>query len=531
MGSTVANIMDKSPLDKIPERPPTPFFNVESSVEESSLPDDTSNDPSESVLESDDSSDEQERVDTTTSRLRRASSLSETKKLVQKLTDDSASIMLKASSSHYDFASTAYEVRMLTNNISKSKVKLQHGNIMIITKLSDVSLVYLMRELVEWLLTHFPDSAIYIQDVFKNSGKFDADELCSECSAHSARLRYWNEEFIRKNDLLFDVCMTLGGDGTVLFASSLFQRNVPPTISFSLGSLGFLTHFKFEDFKKDIPELFSKKVRTNLRMRLKCRVYRRGKPQYNPLTRKMIYPIEFVAEHTVLNELTIDRGPSPYISMLELYGDGSLLTVAQSDGIIIATPTGSTAYSLSAGGSLVYPTVNAISVTPICPHTLSFRPIILPDSMNLKIKVSPKARNTSWVSFDGRYRKELLQGEFVTITTSPYMFPTVESSPTEFIDSIRRTLNWNSREEQKSFTSVLSSRNREKFVSEMNRANMEVSDEFVERGAYDSAPHIATGRFPDGDTPHVRINDIPEVVPTITFKEGKASLRPAKFEM
>ena len=245
----------------------------------------------------------------------------------------------------------------------------------------------------------------------------------------------------------------------------------------------------------------------------------------------MIYPIEFVAEHTVLNELTIDRGPSPYISMLELYGDGSLLTVAQSDGIIIATPTGSTAYSLSAGGSLVYPTVNAISVTPICPHTLSFRPIILPDSMNLKIKVSPKARNTSWVSFDGRYRKELLQGEFVTITTSPYMFPTVESSPTEFIDSIRRTLNWNSREEQKSFTSVLSSRNREKFVSEMNRANMEVSDEFVERGAYDSAPHIATGRFPDGDTPHVRINDIPEVVPTITFKEGKASLRPAKFEM
>ena len=103
------------------------------------------------------------------------------------------------------------------------------------------------------------------------------------------------------------------------------------------------------------------------------------------------------AEYHVLNELTIDRGPSAFISMLEVFGDNSLLTVAQADGLIIATPTGSTAYSLSAGGSLVYPSVNAIAVTPICPHTLSFRPIILPDSMKLKVKVPLNSRALSLI--------------------------------------------------------------------------------------------------------------------------------------
>lgn len=144
-------------------------------------------------------------------------------------------------------------------------------------------------------------------------------------------------------------------------------------------------------------------------------------------------------------ELVIDRGPSPYVSNLELYGDDDLLTVVQADGCIFSTPTGSTAYSLSAGGSLVHPDIPAILLTPICPHTLSFRPMLLNDSMLLRVSVPRSSRATAYCAFDGKGRIELKQGDHVTIAASQYPFPTVLSSGTEWFDSIARTLRWNSR--------------------------------------------------------------------------------------
>ena len=260
-------------------------------------------------------------------------------------------------------------------------------------------------------------------------------------------------EFIEKNNNLIDLVITLGGDGTVLYVSNIFQENVPPVMSFSLGSLGFLTNFEFENYDKSLEKLFTKKITTKLRMRLSCIVFREETGE--------------ITERQVLNELVIDRGPSPFISNLEVYGNGSLLTVAQADGLIIATPTGSTAYSLSAGGSLVYPEVNALCITPICPHTLSFRPIILPDSMILTIKVPKDSRSTAWCSFDGKNRLELFKGDKVYIRASEYSFPTVEAKKTEFIDSIRRSLNWNQREPQKSLGHLLSGKNKSKYEKEI----------------------------------------------------------------
>ena len=109
----------------------------------------------------------------------------------------------------------------------------------------------------------------------------------------------------------------------------------------------------------------------------------------------------------VLNDLVVDRGPSPYVSLLELFGDEHHMTTVQADGLCVATPTGSTAYSLSAGGSLVHPEIPALLISPICPHTLSFRPMLLPDSMELRIVVPYNSRSTAWASFDGRGRVEL----------------------------------------------------------------------------------------------------------------------------
>lgn len=108
--------------------------------------------------------------------------------------------------------------------------------------------------------------------------------------------------------------------------------------------------------------------------------------------------------YNVLNEAVIDRGPAPYLAIVDIDCDNQYLTTMQGDGIIFATPTGSTAYSLAAGGSMVHPAVPAILLTPICAHTLSFRPLLLPDSSVLVGTVPEDSRSTSWVSFDGKFR-------------------------------------------------------------------------------------------------------------------------------
>jgi len=164
-------------------------------------------------------------------------------------------------------------------------------------------------------------------------------------------------------------------------------------------------------------------------------------------------PVEYFE---VLNDLVIDRGPSPYVSMLELFGDEHHMTTVQGDGLTISTPTGSTAYSLSAGGSLVHPEIPAILITPIAPHTLSFRPMLLPDSMEVRICVPFNSRSTAWASFDGRGRVELKQGDHIKVTASKYPFPTVcaDKQSTDWFHAISRTLKWNERERQKSFVVV-----------------------------------------------------------------------------
>lgn len=109
----------------------------------------------------------------------------------------------------------------------------------------------------------------------------------------------------------------------------------------------------------------------------------------------------------ILNEIVIDRGPNPTLSQTELYVDDTFLTSVAADGVCIATPTGSTAYSLAAGGSLVHPELPGMLVSVICAHSLTFRPLILPDSIVLRVGVPYNARHSSHVSFDGRQRTEL----------------------------------------------------------------------------------------------------------------------------
>ncbi|KAF2729376.1 ATP-NAD kinase [Polyplosphaeria fusca] len=348
--------------------------------------------------------------------------------------------------SHSRLMQTATGVREISKQLQRRPIKMSVRNVMIVTKARDNELVHLTRELCEWLLCtprYGSDVGVnvYVDHKLRKSKRFDMPSLLAKDSRFASMLRFWTPDLCWESPEKFDLVLTLGGDGTVLYTSWLFQRIVPPILSFSLGSLGFLTNFQFNEFKEALGKVMGDAgMRVNLRMRFTCTVYRYQK-NAAPGTPQHIEAEQF----EVLNELVIDRGPSPYVSNLELYGDNNLLTVVQADGVIFSTPTGSTAYSLSAGGSLVHPDIPAITLTPICPHTLSFRPMLLTDSMLLRVQVPRNSRATAYCAFDGKGRVELRQGDHVTIAASQYPFPTVLSQPTEWFDSISRTLRWNTR--------------------------------------------------------------------------------------
>lgn len=347
------------------------------------------------------------------------------------------------SMSHSRMVQTATGVREVSKQLQRRPIKRAVRNVMIVTKARDNQLVLLTRELATWLLSkprYGSDLGVnvYVDAKLRNSKRFDAAGIVASNPRFEHMLKYWTPDLCWSQPEKFDLVLTLGGDGTVLFTSWLFQRIVPPVLSFSLGSLGFMTTFEFEKYKQHLDRVMGDAgMKINLRMRFTCTVWRRG-TIVNALG-------EGGESFEVLNELVIDRGPSPYVSNLELYGDDELLTVVQADGCIFSTPTGSTAYSLSAGGSLVHPDIPAILLTPICPHTLSFRPMVLSDTMALRVAVPASSRATAYCSFDGKGRIELRQGDHVTIAASQYPFPTVTRTDTEWFDSVSRTLRWNVR--------------------------------------------------------------------------------------
>lgn len=364
----------------------------------------------------------------------------------QKVFDDADEEEEEDEYSHSRLMQTATSVREISKQLQRRPIKRAVRNVMIVTKARDNNLVYLTRDLAQWLLStprYGSDLGVtvYVDAKLRHSKRFNAAGLISQEPRFQHMLKFWTPDVCWTSPEKFDLVLTLGGDGTVLFTSWLFQRVVPPVLSFCLGSLGFLTAFEFDRFKEHLTRVMGDGgMRVNLRMRFTCTVWRADtSPGAEPDA------AEEGEQFEVLNELVIDRGPSAYVSNLELYGDNELLTVVQADGCIFSTPTGSTAYSLSAGGSLIHPSIPAILLTPICPHTLSFRPMVLSDALSLRIAVPTKSRSSAYCSFDGKGRIELRQGDYVTLEASQYPFPTVMSSSNEWVESVQRALRWNVR--------------------------------------------------------------------------------------
>lgn len=216
-----------------------------------------------------------------------------------------------------------------------------------------------------------------------------------------------------------DLVVTLGGDGTILHAASLFSLGaVPPVLSFSMGTLGFLLPFHIDDFVKGLEAVFQGKATILNRMRLSCTFYDKDR-------KKIGFGDD---EWQVMNEIALHRGSSPHLNTIDIYVDGQHLTEAVSDGVIVSTPTGSTAYSLSAGGPIVHPSLSAVVLVPICPRSLSFRPLVFPSSSSVTLRINDRSRAAAGVSMDGRVSHVLNPGESVTVQASPYPVPCINRS-------------------------------------------------------------------------------------------------------
>eukprot|EP00252_Welwitschia_mirabilis_P002532 TRINITY_DN1249_c0_g4_i1.p1 TRINITY_DN1249_c0_g4~~TRINITY_DN1249_c0_g4_i1.p1 ORF type:complete len:366 (-),score=63.43 TRINITY_DN1249_c0_g4_i1:227-1324(-) len=305
--------------------------------------------------------------------------------------------------------------------------------------------VLLLKKLGQELMEEAKQVASYLYYKEKMNVVVEPEvhDMFSRVPGFSFVQTFYNHDISDLHDRV-DFVACLGGDGVILHASNLFRQAVPPVVSFSLGSLGFLTAHHFKDYEKDLSAIIHGNSRVGvyitLRMRLRCQIFRNGKPAPGK-------------EFEILNEVVVDRGSSPYLCKIECYERNCLITKVQADGVIVATPTGSTAYSTSAGGSMVHPNVPCMLFTPICPHSLSFRPVILPDSAQLILKVPEDARSNAWVSFDGKKRQQLLKGDSVHVSMSEHPLPTVNKSDQtgDWFQSLVHCLNWNERLEQKSF--------------------------------------------------------------------------------
>ncbi|KAL2011454.1 hypothetical protein VTN00DRAFT_4172 [Thermoascus crustaceus] len=362
----------------------------------------------------------------------------------------------------------AWNVRKLSKKLGSIKLKLTVRTVFLVTKAHDESLVTLTREVTQWLLSKDRDTqyTVYVEKRLEAHPTFDAAGLIQEEPSAEGRLKYWDNQLAQEYPQMFDFVITLGGDGTVLYTSWLFQRIVPPVLSFSLGSLGFLTKFDFDNYQKTLTSAFRDGVIVSLRLRFECTIMRsKTREQDQGAKRDLVEELigeesEDTLTHTpdrvfeILNDVVLDRGPNPTMSSIELFGDDEHFTTVLADGVVVATPTGSTAYNLAAGGSLSHPENPIILVTAICAHTLSFRPIILPDTIVLRMGVPYDARTSSWASFDGRERIELRPGDYVTVSASRYPFANVlphGRRSEDWVHSISKTLNWNSRQRQKGF--------------------------------------------------------------------------------
>lgn len=234
---------------------------------------------------------------------------------------------------------------------------------------------------------------------------------------------YETDELARRVDLL----AVMGGDGTILSTARGAKEIPVPILGINVGQFGYLADVNLDEMYEVFSAILGSRLQTEQRMMLDVDTL----PPRKDATEKW----------TVLNDVVINRGNLSRIVEIETFVDGAYLTTFKADGLIVSTPTGSTAYSLSAGGPIVFPQQDAIIMNPICPHTLTNRPIILPASAHLTVTLWSKEEGAT-LTLDGQVPIHLHSGETTAIARSPFSTILVISPHRNYLEILRSKLGW-----------------------------------------------------------------------------------------
>ena len=225
---------------------------------------------------------------------------------------------------------------------------------------------------------------------------------------------------------LVDLLVVFGGDGTILRTARLASKRDVPIVGINLGGFGYLTEVNLSEMFAALELILAGNFQIEKRMMLDVEIQGGEEP---------------FREGTVLNDVVINRGNLSRIVELETTVDGRYLTTFKADGLIIATPTGSTAYSLAAGGPIIFPELKLILINPICPHTLTNRPVILPESAVIRVSLCTLEQGAT-VTLDGQVSFTVKFGDIVTIRKSRYITTLVSSPHRGYLEILRTKLGW-----------------------------------------------------------------------------------------
>lgn len=250
-----------------------------------------------------------------------------------------------------------------------------------------------------------------------------ADSLKQQ--GHQAMIIPWQIEEIPPVDLL----VVLGGDGTFLRGASLVSRYGTPILGANLGTLGFLAEASSSEVFDAIQAYLEGKLAVEERVMIDTLLFRGG---------------QMMARQTGLNDAVISKGSASRLINYSLYVDASLVASYMADGMIIATPTGSTAYALSAGGPILVPNVPGFTITPVCPHSLTARPLVVGDRSKIKVVLN-NAYEGSVLSVDGRVGIPLLSEDEILVIRSPHFTRVVKVGDQDFYGRLRTKFHWGSK--------------------------------------------------------------------------------------
>jgi len=232
---------------------------------------------------------------------------------------------------------------------------------------------------------------------------------------------------INQIDPDLDILIIVGGDGTLLHVADQAARYSIPVIGINLGNLGFLTELTEHEAITALEEIITGAVTVENRMMLKTRIIRKNQP---------------TEYHYALNEVVISKGTLDRVLQLSTRANAEYITTYKADGLIFSTPTGSTAYNLSAGGPLVYPGLASILVTPICPFMLSSRPVLLPPETRLTTRIDDGPGHYAKIIIDGQSAWDMQEDEILEIEAAEHPLQLITSPHRDYFSILRNKLHW-----------------------------------------------------------------------------------------